>query len=224
MRYFFTSKVEKENNETQIQIPFNIWEVCRQREEIDADIVIDNQIIECKLVPLDEKGLYKVLIPAGTELNVDINVNHKLLLHVKNSLIRIDQNSPYSFDKPIRKIDSIELIIQPADGLCGQTCIAMLAGVTIADVITVMDCREWQGTMGQLISALNYYGIDHTDIIVYPAEGENVVLPKAAILMEKMGRFSHYLLYFDGKYYDPNLGILEEYDMSKLKGYLELKI
>jgi hypothetical protein len=30
-------------------------------------------------------------------------------------------------------------------------------------------------------------------------------------------------LYFDGKYYDPTLGILDEYDMSKLKGYLEIK-
>jgi hypothetical protein len=100
----------------------------------------------------------------------------------------------------------------------------MLAGVTIADVITVMDCREWQGTMGRLISALNYYGIDHSNVIVYPAEGEKVVLPKCAILMEKMGRFSHYLLYFDGKFYDPNLGIMEEYDMTKLVGYLEIKL
>jgi hypothetical protein len=223
MRYFFTSKIENENGEVKINIPFNIWEVARQREEINADIVVDNQIIDCTLIPL-EKGLYKLIIPSGTELKADLNVNHKFLLHIKDSLIRMDRNSPYSFEKPIRKIDSIELIIQPGDGLCGQTCIAMLAGVTIADVISVMDCREWQGTMGRLISALNYYGIDHTDVIVYPAAGEEVVLPKCAILMEKMGRFSHYLLYFNGKYYDPNLGIMEEYDMTKLVGYLEIKI
>ena len=71
---------------------------------------------------------------------------------------------------------------------------------------------------------LNYYGIDHSNVIVYPAAGEKVVLPKCAILMEKMGRFSHYLLYFDGKFYDPNLGIMEEYDMTKLVGYLEIKL
>ncbi len=223
MRYFFTSKIENENGEVKINIPFNVWEVAKQREEINADIVVDNQIIDCTLVPL-EKGLYKLIIPAGTELKADLNVDHKFLLHIKDSLIRMDRNSPYSFEKPIRKVDSIELIIQPGDGLCGQTCIAMLAGVTIADVITVMDCREWQGTMGRLISALNYYGIDHTDVIVYPAAGEEVVLPKCAILMEKMGRFSHYLLYFNGKFYDPNLGIMEEYDMTKLVGYLEIKI
>ena len=98
----------------------------------------------------------------------------------------------------------------------------MLAGVTLAEVITVMDCREWQATMGRMISALNYYGIDHSDIIVY-TQGRDVVLPKCAILMEKMGRFSHYLVYYDGKYYDPNLEVLTDYDTSKLLGYLEIK-
>ena len=71
--------------------------------------------------------------------------------------------------------------------------------------------------MGRMISALNYYGIDHTDIIVYN-EGRDVVLPKCCIMMEKMGRFCHYLIHYDGKYYDSNLGVLEEYDMSKLLG------
>ena len=129
---------------------------------------------------------------------------------------------PYSFENPIRKIDSMNVIIQPEDGLCGQACVAMLAGVTIAEVISVMDCREWQATMGRVISALNYYGIDHTDIIVY-TEGRPAVLPKCCIMMEKMGRFCHYLVHYDGKFYDSNLGVLEEYDMSKLLGYLEIK-
>ena len=100
--------------------------------------------------------------------------------------------------------------------------VAMLAGVTIAEVISVMDCREWQATMGRVISALNYYGIDHTDIIMY-TEGRETVLPKCAILMERMGRFCHYLVHFDGKYYDSHAGIMTEYDTSKLLGYLEIK-
>ena len=223
MRYFFESKINRQGDEGRIPIPFNIWEVCKQREEIDADIVLDNRIINCQLLP-QEKGIYEIALPAKELEGIDDSKSHKILLHVGGSLIRMDQNSPYSFEKPIRKVDSIDIILQPADGLCGQTCIAMLAGVTIADVISVMDCREWQGTMGRLISALNYYGIDHSDIIVYPGESDEVVLPKAALLMEKMGRFSHYLLYFDGKFYDPNLGVFEDYDMTKLKGYLELKL
>lgn len=221
MRYFFESKVEKKDDGYTIQIPFNVWEVCKQREVIKGDVVLDNKIIDCELWPR-EKGNYEIRIPGEAAVNVESGVVHKILLHVNGSLIRMDQNSPYSFENPIRKIDSVNVIIQPEDGLCGQSCVAMLAGVTLAEVITVMDCREWQATMGRVISALNYYGIDHTDIIMY-TEGRETVLPKCAILMEKMGRFCHYLVHFDGKFYDSNLGVLDEYDTSKLLGYLEIK-
>lgn len=204
-----------------IQIPFNVWEVCKQRDVIKADVVLDNDVIDCELLPL-EKGNYEIHIDDEDAVNVELNVPHKVLLHVTESLIKMDQNSPYSFENPIRKIDSMQVILQHQDGLCGQACVAMLAGITIAEVSAVMDCNEWQATMGRMISALNYFGIDHSNIIMY-TEGRPAVLPKCCIMMEKMGRFCHYLVHYDGKYYDPNLGVMEEYDMSKLLGYLEIK-
>lgn len=220
MRYFFESKVEKTQDGYEIKIPFNVWEVCKQRDVIQGDVVLDNQHIDCTLLPY-EKGNYVIHIEHKDALNIQVNVPHKILLHITETLIRIDQNSPYSFDNPIRTIDSMQVILQPEDGLCGQACVAMLAGNTIAEVISVMDCREWQATMGRVISALNYYGIDHRDIINY-TEGRPTVLPKCCIMMEKMGRYCHYLIHYDGKFYDSNLGVLEEYDMSKLLGYLEI--
>ena len=221
MRYFFTGKIDKKENGFVIQLPFYVWEVCKLRDEIKADMVLDNEIIACKLLP-KEKGNYEIHIEDKDAIKVDLTKSHQMLLHISGSIIEVSPDSPYSFDNPIRKIDSVQVIIQPEDGLCGQTCVAMLAGVTIADVIRVMDCREWQATMGMVISALNYYGIDHKDVITY-TEGRDCVLPKCCILMERMGRYCHYLVYFDGKYYDSNLGVLEEYDKSKLLGYLEIK-
>ena len=221
MRYFFTGKIDKKENGFVIQLPFNVWEVCKLRDEIKADMVLDNEIIACKLLP-KEKGNYEIHIEDKDAIKVDLTKPHQMLLHISGSIIEVSPDSPYSFDNPIRKIDSVQVILQPEDGLCGQTCVAMLAGVTIADVIRVMDCREWQATMGMVISALNYYGIDHKDVITY-TEGRDCVLPKCCILMERMGRYCHYLVYFDGKYYDSNLGVLEEYDKSKLLGYLEIK-
>ena len=227
MRYFFQSVVEKKDKGYMIQIPFNVWEVCKQRDIIQAEVILDNKIIECELLPIENgkssfQGNYEIHIGDDDAVSVELWVPHKILLHISGSLIRMDQNSPYSFENPIRRIDGIDVIIQPEDGLCGQSCVAMLAGNTIAEVISVMDCREWQATMGMMISALNYYGIDHADVINY-TEGRDTVLPKCCIMMEKMGRFCHYLVHFDGKYYDSNLGVLEEYDMSKLLGYLEIK-
>ncbi len=40
--------------------------------------------------------------------------------------------------------------------------------------------------------------------------------------MEKMGRYSHYLVYYQGKGYDSNLGVLAHYDVTKIKGYMEI--
>lgn len=222
MRYFFDGKIEKQDALYTIRIPFNVWEVCRKRDVIKADIVLDNKIIECELIP-EKKGNYKIHLQDKDISHIDIAKEHKILLHINGSLIQMNQNSPYSFENPIRKIDGINVIIQPEDGLCGQTCVAMLAGVTIAEVISIMDCREWQATMGRVISALNYYGIDHSDIIVY-TEGQDATLPKCCVMMEKMGLYCHYLVHYDGKFYDSNLGVLAEYDMGKLLGYMEVKV
>lgn len=222
MRYFFDGKIEKQNDVYCIRIPFNVWEVCKLRDIIKAELVLDNRIIDCELLP-EEKGNYKIHLSDEDVSHTNVDQVHKILLHITGSLIQMNQNSPYSFDNPIRKIDGIDIIIQPEDGLCGQTCVAMLAGVTIAEVISVMDCREWQGTMGRVISALNYYGIDHSDIIVY-TEGKEATLPKCCIMMEKMGLYCHYLVHYDGLFYDSNLGIIQEYDMSKLLGYMEVKV
>lgn len=222
MRYFFNGSIEKLDNIFSIRIPFNVWEVCKQRDIIKAEIILDNKIIECELLP-EEKGNYKIHLEDEDVSHVDTSKPHKILLHITGSLIQMNQNSPYSLENPIRKVDGVEIIVQPEDGLCGQTCVAMLAGVTIAEVVTVMDCREWQATMGRVISALNYYGIDHSDVIMY-TEGQDATLPKCCIMMEKMGRFCHYLVHYDGVFYDPTLGILKHYDMSKLLGYMEVKV
>ncbi len=223
MRYFFDSRIEVKENGGFIHIPFNIWEVCRQREVIGASVVLDNQIIDCELLPID-KGNYMIHLSTADLEGVDIANVHKILLHVNGSLIKVKQSSPYSVEQPIRNIgEGLTLIKQPNDGLCGQAVVAMLAGVTIPDVVEVMDCREWQGTMGRVISALNYYGIDHNDIIYYTQGALDVKLPECCILMEKMGRFCHYLLYYKGIFYDPTLGMFKEYDFSKLLGYLEIR-
>ena len=91
MRYFFESKIEKKDKGYMIQIPFNIWEVCKQRDVIQADVVLDNSIIACELLPL-EKGNYEIHIYDEDAVKVDLNKTHKILLHVSGSLIVMNQN------------------------------------------------------------------------------------------------------------------------------------
>ncbi len=222
MRYLFEAELQKKDGKYSANVPFNVWEVVKQRDAINAELVIENEIVPCDLNPL-EKGRYELTFEGKDGLDLNEGNAYEMLLHVHGSLAPMDGESPYSFENPIRKIDGIDIQVQDGDGLCGQTCVAMLAGVSIQDVCDVMNCQEWQATMGKLISALNYYGIGHSDIIVYSTESEEVKLPKCALMIEKLGRFGHYLVAYDGKFYDPNKGIMEEYDFSKLVGYLEIK-
>ena len=97
MRYFFDGKIEKQDDVYCIRIPFNVWEVCKQREVIQADMVLDNKIIDCELIP-KEKGNYEIHVEDEDAIQVDLSRPHKILLHVTGSLIKMDQNSPYSFE------------------------------------------------------------------------------------------------------------------------------
>ena len=222
MKYRFEGRIIETEDGGYIELPFNVWEVCQYRDVIEADVKLDGQHIDCKLMP-ENKGIYKLHLAKEDMTGIDTKIVHNVFLHVGGSLVKIHQNSPYSTENPVRKIDSMEVIIQPEDGLCGQTCVAMLAGVTIEEVTKIMGCREWQATMGMVISGLNYYGIRHTETIVY-TQGKEVTLPKCAVLMEKMGRFCHYLVHYDGRFYDSNLGVVAEYDTTKLLGYLEILV
>ena len=96
MRYFFDGKIEKQDDIYTIRIPFNVWEVCRQRDVIKADLVLDNKIIECELLP-ETKGNYKIHLQDEDVSHIDISKVHKILLHITGSIIQMNRNSPYSF-------------------------------------------------------------------------------------------------------------------------------
>ena len=92
----------------------------------------------------------------------------------------------------------IQYIQQPTEYLCGQACVAMIAGVSVDDVIRVMDNDQATGK---------------TDIELPPVCILNVLLP----------RYSPWVLYYHGKYYDPEFGLTEElYCKAKIQSYLEL--
>ena len=71
MRYFFSGKIEKEGDIYTIRIPFNVWEVCRQRGEIEGELVLDNKIVECTLLP-EAKGIYKIHLQEEDVSHMDV--------------------------------------------------------------------------------------------------------------------------------------------------------
>lgn len=220
MKYTFEASIEKTDQGGLIRIPFNVWEICKKEGDIAVKVRIEDTVFVCNLQP-EGNGYYGIAVQESVLETFEIGKEYRITFRVMQSTA---EASPYSTANPIRKIDSMEVVIQPHDGLCGQSCVAMLAGIGLEDAINIMHCGEWQATMNKIVGALNYFGIDHSEEIIYTNGKEDVILPKCCIIMEKMGRFSHYLVYFDGKGYDSNLGVLEHYDVTKIKGYMEVYV
>jgi hypothetical protein len=131
--------------------------------------------------------------------------------------------SPYSFAKPIRKIDSIQYIKQPTEYLCGQAVIAMLANVSVDEVISVMQNDKGTGTP-MMKNTLKHYGIKTaTSTRVKFTEG--MTLPDCCILSIKMPGYGHWSLYYKSVFYDPEFGVLHELpNNAKLVSYWEIII
>ncbi len=220
MKYEFEGTVEFRENENTIAVPFNVWEVCEKVGDAPVRVCFDDVCFICELVPRGQ-GYYDIPVSQDVLTKVTLGKKYRMSIEIVGNVVAIGADSPYSVEHPIRHIDKVDLVTQPWDGLCGQSCIAMIAGTTLDEASDIMKCREWQANMSKMIATLEYLGIRHADKIVYTL-GKETELPKCCIIMERMGRYSHYLVGFEGKYYDPNLGILKEFDLSKVIGYLEI--
>lgn len=220
MKYEFEGTVEFRENENTIAVPFNVWEVCEKVGDAPVRVCFDDVCFICDLVPKGQ-GYYEIPVNQDTLSKVVLGKKYLISIEIVGNVVSMSGNSPYSTQNPIRKIDGIDLVTQPWDGLCGQACLAMIAGTTLDEMSDIMKCREWQANMSKMIATLEYLGIRHADKIVYTL-GKPVELPRCCIIMERMGRYSHYLVQFEGKYYEPNQGILPEFDMTKMVGYLEV--
>lgn len=220
MKYSYEGKLAIDEIGHYVDIPFNIWEICEKEGTVPAKIRLGDTTFVCNLFPKGN-GYYRIPVQPEVADTLEMDKTYKITFRITRSGV---DDSPYSTANPIRKIDSIECVHQPHDGLCGQSCMAMLAGISIDRVSNIMHCAEWQATMGKMIGALNYFGFEHSEEIIYTLGKPDVTLPKCCIMMEKMGRYNHYLIGYDGKYYDSSAGVLEEYDFTKLTGYLEVLV
>jgi hypothetical protein len=222
MQHSFKSKLFKDGNRTFIKIPFNVWDKCGQKGLIPIKVSVDTIFFECKLIPKGN-GIYYIPVPKAIMGKIPDQQNLDISFEVISGLSRINHDSPYSKENPIRKIDSITSLIQSKGGLCGQCCIAMLAGVSIEEVTRIMNCDAWNISWGKILETLDYYGIRYADKMIY-TRGKEVILPECCIVSERMETCNHFLLHYHGTYYDSVLGKLELYDKSKMIGYLEISI
>lgn len=213
MTYTFEEKIFKSGNRYFIKIPFNVWEECDQKGLIPVKAFIEGCTFECRLIPKGE-GIYYIPIKKNIVNQINCDDEISISFQIISGLTRINHDSPYSKENPIRKINNIQSITYPKDGYCGQICIAMLIGLSVDEVIDIMQSKAWQCSFSKLLETLDYFGIIHDDKITYTKRKE-FVLPKCCIVNVKEDQISHLVLYYKGRYYDK-----KDIDFDNIISYL----
>ncbi len=110
-------------------------------------------------------------------------------------------------------------IKEPNDLQCGQAVLAMLADKTVEEVISVVG-TERETTLKDMFSALERFEIKHsTERVQVNSKDE---LPKICILSLETPRCWHWSLYFDGRFYDPEHGVLSDFPVANRKYYWKI--
>lgn len=219
MEHVFIANCFKEGNRTFIAVPFNVWETCEIKGMVPVEVVIEGLSFECKLVP---KGHGNYFIPVGKDVMSQLSVSDEYAVQLKilDKLTRINHNSPYTKENPIRLIDHIKYVKQPMNADCGQTCVAMLSGLPVDDVLKIMKSTKWQGSLSKVLETLDYLGLTYHQAVY--TRGREFSLPKCCILNVRGNEKSHLLVYFDGVFYDPTYGIMHSYNKQDIISYIEI--
>lgn len=210
MEYRFDGIIQQSGNRSFIPIPFNVWDRLNQKGNIPCRIDVSDSSFECKLVPKGN-GVYWIPVPKSIAKTISTDEPICVVMEPITALSRINRDSPYSSERPIRVIDSIEPIpITP--GYCGHGCVAMLAGVRIEEVIALMGKEH--ASWSKIMETLDYYGIRYAKKLVYP-KGKPHILPECCIVNNDN---SFLLWYKDSFCGESNI------DPQKTVGFLEIYI
>ncbi|WP_242850105.1 hypothetical protein [Clostridium polynesiense] len=112
--------------------------------------------------------------------------------------------------------------MQPTFSTCGQACIAMITGKTIEEVIKDMK-TDGPTSIGQLIEILDYYNIKHAEKNVRISKKNPISSEYSILTVHTNGGYTHWVLYYNGKYYDPEFGLIEgKYTKGKITSFFSI--
>ena len=208
MIYKFSAFIYTEGGRAFIKIPFNVWEETGLKGNIPCRVSILDLSFECKLIPKGS-GKYRIPITKKMLSALEPEKEYEIGMEPIEMLSRINHDSPYSKEHPIRKIDCIETIPIQA-GLCGHCCVAMLAGVPLSDVVALMG--KGHASWSKILEALDYYGISYASKAVY-TKGVSCQLPLCCIVNND----NSFILWYKGSFYG-----VTDVDPKKTISYVEI--
>lgn len=121
-------------------------------------------------------------------------------------------------EKSKRKITYIH---EPTDLQCGQAVLAMLLDTTAESICRYLG-NERETTLKEMKRVLTDNGIKLSG--ERKQANTKADLPSCALLSLETPRCWHWSLYYDGTFYDPEHGVMEDFPRAARKFYWEIFI
>lgn len=102
---------------------------------------------------------------------------------------------------------------------CGQAVLAMLSDDSVENVVNLLE-TDRETTLSDMFFALDFYGIKYEK--TRKSAFIKSDLPPVCILSLETPKCWHWSLYFNGKFYDPEYGILDNFPPSNRRFYFEI--
>ncbi len=118
-------------------------------------------------------------------------------------------------------VEKVEYIKEPTDLQCGQAVLAMLSGLTVPEIINMVG-TDRETNLKKMLSALDTLGIEYKTERI--AVADKTQLSSVCILSLETPRCWHWSLYFDGVFYDPEHGIMDDFPICNRKYYWEILV
>lgn len=116
-------------------------------------------------------------------------------------------------------VDKPTHIFEPNPLACGQAVLAMLSGADVIEIMRICG-TECETTLADMKRALDAFNIRYSAERKAVTEKSN--LPKIALLSLETPKCWHWSLYFDGTFYDPEYGVLDDFPPSNRRYFWEI--
>lgn len=110
-------------------------------------------------------------------------------------------------------------IKEPTPLQCGQAVLAMLTGKTVLEIIELAG-TEKETTLKDMFRVLDHCNVKYKKERIQVKEKSE--LPAVCFLSLETPRCWHWSLYFNGTFYDPEHGVLNDFPPSERKYYWEI--
>jgi len=114
----------------------------------------------------------------------------------------------------------VKHIFEPTPLQCGQAVLAMLTDLTVSSIVDFLN-NDRETDLKEMFKVLESQDIEFVRNRV--AVTDKKELPPVAILSLQTPKCWHWSLYFEGVFYDPEYGVLNDFPPSDRRYYWEIK-